>query len=290
MKFCGNCGQSIPDDARACPYCGAMQGGAPAPAAKKAGFDAKGIFEKYKKWCILAGVVIGLLLCWLLIGKPLIFGNYKTPIKQSVNYVNDKDFDMEERFVNMYNGLGKSELKKIYKIISSSENFKDFEDAQQDGWKDFREGLEDEYGKGWKVDYDITDKDELDDDDLKDIKNDYFKSAGKSLIATGKAILDLDNDDLKELAEDMGLKKDDLKELADLLKELGQVLKDAEPKAGYEVDIDTTIKGDDDEDEDSITAEIVKVGSRWIALPNELSSISSVSVMNYLYGIGFYGV
>lgn len=289
MKFCGNCGQSIPDDARACPHCGAMQGGAPAPAAKKAGFDAKGIFEKYKKWCILAGVVLGLLLCWLLIGKPLIFGNYKTPIKQSVNYVNDKDFDMEERFVNMYNGLGKSELKKIYKIISSSENFKDFEDAQQDSWKDFREGLEDEYGKDWKVDYDITDKDELDDDDLKDIKSD-FKSAGKSLIATGKAILDLDNDDLKELAEDMGLKKDDLKELADLLKELGQVLKDAEPKSGYEVDIDTTIKGDDDEDEDSFTAEVVKVGSRWIALPNELSSIGSVSVMSYLYGIGFYGV
>ena len=37
MKFCGSCGQQIPDNANACPYCGAFQDSAvPAAKAKKA--------------------------------------------------------------------------------------------------------------------------------------------------------------------------------------------------------------------------------------------------------------
>ena len=42
MKFCGSCGQQIPDDANACPYCGAFQDGfTPAAAAGKKAFPVK---------------------------------------------------------------------------------------------------------------------------------------------------------------------------------------------------------------------------------------------------------
>ena len=197
MKFCGNCGNSVPDDARACPYCGSMLGGGPAPVAKKGGIGD--LVQKYKKVLIgVCGAIAALLVVILLVN---LFGSsYKSPFKQWKKLQNSKDYELEYRVLNSYDGLGKDQLKKIYKIASSSENFKDYEDDMDDYWRDVRDDREEDYGKNWKWSYEITDKDELDKDDLGDCK-DSFKSTGERLMSVGDAILDLENDDLKDLAE-----------------------------------------------------------------------------------------
>ena len=283
MKFCGNCGQSIPDEARACPYCGTMQSDGPIPAAKASGGFAD-ILKKYKLWFIIAGVIAVLAICWFAFVQDLVFGTYETPIEYQVDRYNDKNYNVEDRFINMYGGLGKSQLKDIYEILSSSDNWKDVVDDYEDEWKDYRDGMEDGYGSDWKISYEITDTIPLDADDLKEIKSDRFKYTGKSLIETAKYISNLDNSDLKELAEDMGLSKDQLKELAELLKELGNVLKEAELSEGYNVEFEITIKGRDDDRSSDGDVDVVKVGHNWI----EASTVYPSALTNYLYDVGYW--
>lgn len=277
MKFCGNCGNSVPDDARACPYCGSMLESAPAPA--KAGVG--GFIEKYKKLLIgVAGAVLALVLIIVLINA--LGGGWKAPIKDVINEMNSDEVDMENEIVNMYGGLGKKELKKIYKIVSSSKNFKDYEDESEDSFKDRAEDLEDEYGKNWKYSFEIDDKDDLDKDDLKDVK-DEFKATGKDLIDFADRILDLDNDDLKDLADDMGLKKDELKDLAEAIKDLGKAIKSADVKKGYEVELEVKIEGKDDDDSTDEEITVVKADGNWV-IP---TLIQEYTLYNVLYGIGY---
>ena len=277
MKFCGNCGNSVPDDARACPYCGSMLESAPAPA--KAGVG--GFIEKYKKLLIgVAGAILALVLIIVLINA--LGGGWKAPIKDVINEMNSDEVDMENEIVNMYGGLGKKELKKIYKIVSSSKNFKDYEDESEDSFKDEAEDLEDEYGKNWKYSYEIDDKDDLDKDDLKDIK-DEFKATGKDLIDFADRILDLDNDDLKDLADDMGLKKDELKDLAEAIKDLGKTIKSTDVKKGYEVELEVKIEGKDDDDSFDADIAVVKADGSWVIA----NTIYSYALYDVLYGIGY---
>ena len=277
MKFCGNCGNSVPDDARACPYCGSMLESAPVSA--KAGVG--GFIEKYKKLLIgVAGAILALVLIIVLINA--LGGGWESPIKDTIKTMNADKVDVEEAIVNMYDGLGKKELKKIYKIVSSSKNFKDYEDDREDSRKETVEDLEDEYGKNWKYSYDVDDKDDLDKDDLKDIK-DEFKATGKDLIDLADRILDLDNDDLKDLADDMGLKKDELKDLAEAIKDLGKTIKSADVKKGYEVELEVKIEGKDDDDSFDADIAVVKADGSWVIADD----IYSYALYNVLYGIGY---
>ena len=87
MKFCGNCGQQIDDDANACPYCGAMQGGArPQMGGQPGGFPGAGQFGSFQaggaksegltlpKILMLAGGVLAFLSCFFSVIKISVSG------------------------------------------------------------------------------------------------------------------------------------------------------------------------------------------------------------------------
>lgn len=78
MKFCGNCGKQIDDNANACPFCGTMQGGArpqtggqfggfQAPKAKAGGLDLPKIL-------MLAGFAVTFLFSFFAFVKVEIWG------------------------------------------------------------------------------------------------------------------------------------------------------------------------------------------------------------------------
>lgn len=280
MRFCGQCGSAVPDDAKACPQCGAMLDGAsaPAPAAKN------GVVAMLKeKKNLLIGIAAAIVVLILAIGLlPNLFGSYKTPVKLAVSSMNAKKLDLEDTFVNSMGGFGKSELKTIYKILSSSDNFKDYKEDSEDRFADMLEDTEDDYGKNWKVSYKIDDKEKLDKDDLKDAK-DSIKNTANSLIDWADEILDLDNGELKDTADEMGLKKDDLKKLAQTAKDLGKKLKKAKVSAGYELDLNMQIKGSEDDEDYDTDMIVVKVGGKWVAL-NAITSYSQLTGLCYALG------
>lgn len=280
MKFCGNCGNSVPDDARACPYCGTMLSGGPAASAKK-GFDAKGFFANNKKKIIAAcGAIVGIVAI-ILILSAIFGGSYKTPIKHYfANENNLKKAELEDVVVNGMDGFAKSEIKDVYELLSSSKNFKDVRKQIEENWKEEAKDNEEEYGKDWEIDYEI-DKDSLeewDEDDIKDYQ-DWLKDAGKELVEKGKNITKMDNDELKEMAEDMGLKKEELKKLGEAYKELGNALRNAEVKAGYDLDVDIKIEGKDDSEEDTLSFRVMKVDGKWTSYENIVQTIVTLNAI-----------
>lgn len=281
MKFCGQCGKSVPDDAFACPYCGARLGADAAAPSAGNGIGAK--LKEKKNLLIGIGAALIVLILAIAVLPNLFGGSYKTPVKNLISMQSQKKADPEERFVNSMGGYGKSELKKMYKILSSSDNFDDYKEDLEDNYEDFLDNMEDEYGKRWKLSYKIEDKDKLDKDDLKDAK-DMIKSTGSALADWADGILDMDNDDLKDTADEMGLKKDDLKKLAQIAKDLGKKLKKAKVTAGYDLEVNIRIKGSDDEDDNDIDMTVVKVDGKWVSL-SSVNSYSAITGLCYALGM-----
>ena len=94
MRFCGQCGSPVPDDAKACPNCGTMLDGVPAPAP--AGKSALGAKLKEKK-NLLIGIAAALVVLILAIAIiPGLFSSYKTPVKAAVSSMNAKKLDLED--------------------------------------------------------------------------------------------------------------------------------------------------------------------------------------------------
>lgn len=92
------------------------------------------------------------------------------------------------------------------------------EEQFEDNWDDRLDDLEDEYGRNVKVTYKIVDKDEMDKDDLDDIRDSY------------KDTYDIAKRDIT---------------------------------AGYELDVEVTIKGREDEDTEDATFYVFKLGGKW---------------------------
>ena len=120
--------------------------------------------------------------------------------------------------------IGKATQSTI-KNMYPKEYWEEMDTDPEEAWESYEEysedmveALEEEYGKNLRVTYKITDKDKLDKDDLKELREDLHESWGVKKKAVKKA---------------------------------------------YELELDLTIKGRDDEETDEATVTVAKIGSRW---------------------------
>ena len=88
----------------------------------------------------------------------------------------------------------------------------------------------------------------------------------------------------QQKADEMGLKKDDLKKLAQIAKDLGKKLKKAKVSDGYELDLNLMIKGSDDEEDYDSDMVVLKVGGKWVAY-NSITSYSQITGMCAALGL-----
>ncbi|MBR1895318.1 MAG: zinc-ribbon domain-containing protein, partial [Pyramidobacter sp.] len=82
MKFCGFCGQQIPDDANACPYCGSFQDSAAPAAPAKKPFPVKTLVAALVALAVVVGLVFA--------AKAIFGGGYKKPLDTLCDIANDK--------------------------------------------------------------------------------------------------------------------------------------------------------------------------------------------------------
>lgn len=102
---------------------------------------------------IAIGAVIGLNL-----GK----NSYKTPLHVSQYYLNSIDKITPEKEIYLFtNGLGKSELKKIYRLLKDSDYFLDWKDEQIDNMIENADYLCKIYGDDYTFKFAIEEKTKL---------------------------------------------------------------------------------------------------------------------------------
>ena len=240
--------------------------------------DPKGFGVKLG--AIVLAAVIAIVAVFVVIGAAT--NNYKTPIKVMQKYDNKKTYyDESETMVAMLNGFCEKEIKAYVKLMKSGEDYKDeLADAKED-FKDTIADLKEEYGSNYKYTYKVVEKEKIDKDDLKDLRDNLRDLADKYEDAL-VALDEYESEDWEELADQMGLdgNKSKAKKIKDIMKGIRKELKGAKVSAGYELEVVKTLKGSelDEPVETEKTIYVYKVNGRWLSS----DALSVVAMFAYM--------
>ncbi len=232
-----------------------------------------------KKYGIIAGGALVALIAVIIVISVLvssITNSYKTPIKTMEKYDNAKKYYSDgAKTVDLLNGFCEKEMKNIYKLYQSTEDYKENIDDLKEDFKDNIEDIKDEYGNNYKYKYKIIDKDKIDRDDLKDFR-DELRDFADTLEYTIDETDDFDSDDWEDFADDLGFdgSKSKAKKLIKNLEKIRKNYKSAKVSDGYEVEVEIILKGSelDEPIEKDATFYVYKVDGRWVT-----SSIASLN-------------
>ncbi len=196
--FCGKCGNNVPDGAVVCPACGAPTGAAPAPGAKK---PNKNLIAG------IVGVVVVIALVIVLIsscggGSPE---------------------SMAEDFVDaVFSGTGEDvwDAANMEALLDLSSELDEFDEDDADDDKDetiealdsicewFQDACEEQYGKDWDYDVEVTKVKDLKSSDLRDFEDeingddtDFEVTEGVSVTVKVTVTGDEDDDSQKYTLE-----------------------------------------------------------------------------------------
>ena len=234
----------------------------------------------WKKIAIIL-VALALVAVLVIVLINVIFGSSKNdPIKYKEKYANAKEIDYIKMTSEAFNGVDGGNMAKILKVLAKSEDFKDLIEEMEEGFKEDYEDNVDEYGKNFKITYknDKEMEEKLDRDELKRYKA-QIKTVGENILDLVDEFKDMDKDEQKEAAEDIGITYNDLKEMLKYLEAFGRELKSATVDDGYELEVIETITGKelDEPEEDEIDMTVLKVNGKWICL--DLISLSFLSTL-----------
>lgn len=189
-----------------------------------------------------------------------VFNTYKTPIKLIEKQANAKKASaVLDGRVKALNGFCEDEYKEILKIMKKSDNYEDILESCEEEI----EYMQDEYGENFKVKYKITDKEKLDKDELREVR-DEIRERGEMRLDDFE---DLDDEDYEEGAEALGITKSQAKKYAKALESVAKTLKKAKVTEGYVLTVSVTITGSglDEPEEEEYEVEVYKIDGRWVS-------------------------
>lgn len=243
-----------------------------------------GVWEKIKalpkKVLALAGAGVALVVV-LAIVLSMLGNTYKTPVKEIEKLLNKNSAEkIIDGLPAVLNGFGESEAKDIIKILKKSDSYKDMEEDMEDYYDEIVEGLKDEYGKNYKIDLKIEDKEKLEKEDLRSFRNQL-----RDIADYGEELDDMDSDDYEDMADDLGISKSKAKKMVKSLKSFCKDCKSAKVKAGYELSVLMTIDGKDADEplEQEFTVNVYKVDGRWVIDVFSLVSELGLGSLSYLF-------
>lgn len=209
---------------------------------------------------VIAVIVVLAIAIPLLYG--LVFNTYKTPLKLEEAVMNAKTYNAYVKAcMKQTNGILNKEFKAAYKIYTSSEEYD--KEEEKDSFEEELEEVKEEYGSNFKYYYEIEDKEKIDKDELKDLKeeiHDYAKAALKNLK-------DVDDEDYEEMADYMGISEKKAEKLVKLAESAYKKMKAVKITAGYELDVKLMVKGSELDEPEEIwngTVTVYKVNGKWV--------------------------
>ncbi len=184
-------------------------------------------------------------------------GSYKTPIKKAVALVNKKvenDLDYAKY----------SSLESYYEYLELSEELLDEDD---DEYEEYLDELAEEYGDNFKVKFKISDVEKADKDDLKDFQKEY-----EELYEEIGDLADDTLDYLEEYWDEEDLSSKEQKKLKKAFEKYVDECEKLKITAAYEVELECTIKGSEDDDDFELEDIIIaKVNGEWVFLSGAIT-------------------
>lgn len=202
----------------------------------------------------------------IVIGLNVWNNNYKTPLRDIQHSFNSLDRLTPEKKITLFsNGLGKSELKKIFRLLENSDYYLDWRDEEINDMVESADLIRLSYGDDYKVKYEVEGKTELTSAELREYRSDLkddVELLGRILDYTEE----FDSGDWGYFADEMDLTKADAKKLIALLSDLQDDLGRLEVTKGYELELRRIISGSqlEEQAEGEDTMIVLKVNGRWI--------------------------
>lgn len=266
--FCPNCGTELPDDSVFCGNCGQRvdeegnavqgqpEGAAPvmpqAPAMQQPAGNA--LNKNGKLIGIVAGGVAAVVIIAVILLK-VMGGGYTKPLDKACKLINSRSTKIESYVDAVCPKFMANAYKNGVSILKEVDEFDESMDELEDGIKDSFDYVKDNYGSNFKVKYEILDKEKLSKSELKKIKNsykdlrdtlEYFEDGGKYYSEV--------EDELNSSA---------LKKYDKLVKDLSSDLKEIKVTEGYRLEVNMIITGKEDEDEEEMEFNVIKVNNKW---------------------------
>lgn len=301
MKSCPKCGVQLPDEAVFCNNCGANLAADPQPMptpqapitpepvnnATLESAKEKNKNTKVGLIAIIAGAAVFLILLIVFVAS-LLGGGYKTPIKQLINNMNKHSMDVDSYIECFAPGYVVTAYNDVIAVFNGTDFGDDFADEMNDTFERMYDHLEDEYGDDYRVSFEVKKAEHMDDDDIEDLEE-YWTDLYDSLDD-----MDLTDDDtyedLQEELEDYydtDLTDSDIKKLQKAITSFMKDFKNFHIQDAYEVKIKLSIEGDDGDDSDTITLNVIKVNGNWFIDPFSADAysigFSFGDLMYYLY-------
>lgn len=266
--FCANCGSSIAAAPEAPAYAAPAYAAPEAPAyadpctppvEEKPAKAKKPVNIKLIAIIVAAALVVGGVVAWLLIANP--FADPTTPLKDYIAYQNNEELSLSDER-DMFAGLADDSVKKIYNIFEQTKLF----ESAEESWENKVDGYEESYGDDYEFSYKVVEKYKAPEAYVMSMEAQFF-DMGTSLKAKVRTVTE---DDIEEIAEYLDIEEEDVEDLLDALKKLGDALIKANVTEVYEIEYEYIIEGeeveeDEDDEPDYRTFTVYKINGKFIS-------------------------
>ena len=263
VKFCGYCGQQIPDDANACPYCGRFQEQGFAAPVKKP-FPVKAVIAVVLALAVVALLVLG--------ASALLGGGYQQPLDTIAAIANDRTVNAKslKKAAGAFVGkTGKQDLDKVISGLCELEIYgSPAADFLQERADEALREADDTLGGNVKFSYKISNKKKIGKEDL-EAYQDLYQQIGSVAEDTARFA----DRSLPMVEEYLGgvLTAESAGELLGHVRDFAKELRDAKISAGYELDLVVTGKGRDGSEDTGLTVSVLKLDGQWVvSFPHEM--------------------
>lgn len=209
-----------------------------------------------KKALIYAGAAAGALVVLILLIVLLssVFGgSYKKPIKKSIALINKKvENDLE--YSKWCQSALDQELMEVRADI-----IKSYKEDAEETYEDAIDELKDQFGNNFKIKYKIKDADKMDKDDLEEMQDDL-----EEYIEYLEDSEDTVMDRIDDLCDEEDISSSKQKKLEKAYENYFKKIGKSKITAAYEVELECTIKGSEDEEDFDLEVIIVKLNGDWI--------------------------
>lgn len=214
--------------------------------------------DKIVKLAVAGVAALVLIVLIVVLFTSLFGGGYKKAIKAQIKLVNKQVEDGLE-----YGKYGAtSEEYAIEKLLCDySEDY--LEDQYEKSYEDAVDYLKDEFGRNYKIKFKVAEAEKMEKDDVADIQE-YFEDAYEDYEDDWEDEWD---DSLEEYYEDeYDLSSKELKKVKAAYEKYAKSMSKVKVSSVYEVELECTIKGSEDDDEFDMDVMVAKVNGDWVFL------------------------
>lgn len=276
MSFCPNCGKELAEGET----CGCTTAAATETTPVSASAPARSS-KKLNKIIVLIALIVAAILVLAVALYVISANKYKKAVETPFKLITNHETNIDK----LANSFLPKDFYKYYtkavKILKKSDDFDDLDTAISDKLNNYYENKDFLFDEGWTVKFDITDKEKLEEDDLKKLETTYRSYYDQYFEGFIEKLKSYDKYDYEDQGKTLGLSATEYKDLTKVAINFMNEFKSAEIKAGYSLKgriVFTNSAGEVQDKTNSMKINVINFNGSWVISPIDALSLKGYSL------------